>query len=338
MLPGPLQKLDETERKKLRKQKPKRSPGVMLATLTKQRFSSPDWLYERKVDGVRCLLTCRNGQVTLASRNGKSQDRTFPELLEETADRCRRPLVADGEIVAFEGAVTSFSRLQKRLGIRDADRARHTGVRVYLYLFDILNLDGYDLRRLPLRRRKAILRSALDFGDPVRFMQHRNESGEQYFDDACKRGWEGVIAKRADSTYTSGRSRDWLKFKCSNQQELVVVGFTDPEGSRKGFGALLVGYYEGDSLRYAGRVGTGFDDELLGELRARMDGLRRDSSPLDDNGDDDADGDGVHWIRPTLVAEVGFTEWTSSGKLRHPRFLGLRHDKAAKDVVREKPA
>lgn len=332
MLPDPLQHLDGAERKKLRRRKPAKSPGVMLATLTKERFSSPDWLYERKVDGVRCLVSCRNGKVTLTSRNGKSQDRTFPELVEEAADLCRWALIADGEIVAFEGDVTSFSRLQKRLGIQDSDRARHTGVKVYLYLFDILNLDGYDLRRLPLRRRKAILRRALDFGDPVRYMQHRNQSGEKYLDDACKRGWEGVIAKRADSPYTSGRSRDWLKFKCGNQQELVIVGFTDPEGSRKGFGALLVGYYEHGSLRYAGRVGTGFDDELLGKLRKRMDGLARDSSPLDDVGED-----GVHWIRPALVAEIGFTEWTSSGKLRHPRFLGLRHDKSAKDVVREKP-
>lgn len=333
MLPEPLQGLDEAARRCLRKQQPASARGVMLATLAKKRFSSPDWLYERKVDGVRCLVAYRNGRIRLASRNGKSQDRSFPELLEAAADRCRWPLVADGEIVAFAGNVTSFSRLQKRLGITDSDRARNTGVKVYLYLFDILNLDGYDLRRLPLRRRKAILRRALDFGGPVRYMQHRNESGEKYFDDACKRGWEGLIAKRADSTYAAGRSRDWLKFKCGNQQELVVVGFTDPEGSRKGFGALLVGYYESGVLRYAGRVGTGFDDEVLVNLRKRMERMTRNACPVDEK----IDEDGVHWIRPQLVAEIGFTEWTTSGKLRHPRFLGLRHDKDAKHVVREKP-
>lgn len=333
MLPDPLQSLDESERRKLRRKTPRKSPGVMLATLTKKRFSSPDWLYERKVDGVRCLLTCAGGKASLTSRNGKSQDSAFPELVDEAAAACAWPLVADGEIVAFEGKVTSFSRLQKRLGIQDEDRARHTGVKVYLYLFDILNLDGYDLRQLPLRRRKAILQKAVEFGNGLRYMQHRNETGEKYFDDACKRGWEGVIAKRADSTYTSARSRDWLKFKCGNQQELVIVGFTDPEGSRKGFGALLLGYYEDDALRYAGRVGTGFDDELLGKLRKRMDKLARETSPLDET----IRQAGVHWIRPSLVAEIGFTEWTSSGKLRHPRFLGLRHDKPARDVVREKP-
>jgi len=163
---------------------------------------------------------------------------------------------------------------------------------------------------------------------------HRNRDGESYFKEACKKGWEGVIAKRAASEYQHKRSADWLKFKCAEGQELVIGGFTAPKGSRIGFGALLVGYYEDGALHYAGKVGTGFDDEFLAEFRKRLDRLARKTSPFAEQiGEKD-----VTWVSPELVGEFGFTEWTRSGKLRHPRFLGLRWDKAPEEVVRERPA
>jgi ATP-dependent DNA ligase len=172
-----------------------------------------------------------------------------------------------------------------------------------------------------------------DFGGPIRLSTHRNGDGEAYLKQACERGWEGLIAKRADAPYRSGRSSDWLKFKCENGQEFVVGGFTDPSGSRIGFGALLLGYHDGDRLRYAGKVGTGFDTEALRSLRTRLNGLVQPRSPFDGQ----AGERGAHWVRPELVAQVGFAEWTGDGRLRHPRFLGLRADKKATDVVRESP-
>ncbi len=229
----------------------------MLATLTDDRFSSPDWLYERKLDGERCLVFRDADGVRLLSRNKKALNATYPELVKPLENACDRPFIADGEIVAFEGNVTSFSRLQQRIGITDPEKARATGVAVILYLFDLLYLDHWKLDELPLRRRKAILRGELAFAAPLRFTPHRNEDGEAWFEQACRKGWEGLIAKRADSPYHHGRSRDWLKFRCVNQQELVIVGFTDPKGERHGFGALLLGYYEDHELRYAGKVGTG---------------------------------------------------------------------------------
>ena len=306
----------------------------MLATLTDERFSSPDWLYERKLDGERCLIFRDADGVRLLSRNKKKLNDTYPELVKPLANACDRPFIADGEIVAFDGNVTSFSRLQQRIGITDPKEARATGVAVTLYLFDLLYLDHWNLDELPLRRRKAILRSELHFDDPLRFTPHRNEDGETFFAKACRKGWEGLIAKRADAPYHHGRSRDWLKFKCVNQQELVIVGFTNPQGQRHGFGALLLGYYEDDKLRYAGKVGTGFDDETLTHLHAKLAERERDTSPLADAPEDDS----IHWVTPELVAEVGFTEWTGDGRLRHPRFLGLRDDKPATAVRRERPA
>jgi len=178
-----------------------------------------------------------------------------------------------------------------------------------------------------------VLLGAVDFGGPLRFCAHRNSDGEAYLQEACERGWEGLIAKRADARYRPGhRTPDWLKFKCVREQELVIGGYTDPAGSRLGFGALLVGYHDPDGrLRYAGKVGTGFDEQLLRSLRTRFDELDEAASPFADR----VRERGAHWLRPELVAQVGFTEWTRDGRLRHPRFMGLRDDKAAADVVRE---
>jgi bifunctional non-homologous end joining protein LigD len=199
-------------------------------------------------------------------------------------------------------------------------------------VFDVVHLDGYDTRQVPLRARKSLLRRALEYGRDLRFTSHRNCAGEALFAEACARGWEGVIAKQADSIYVGRRTNLWLKFKCGNGQEFVIGGFTDPAGARTGFGALLLGYYDGDDLVYAGKVGTGFDTAMLRELRARLDALEHDEPPFTRGLVRER---GVHWVRPELVAEVGFSEWTSDGRLRHPRFLGLRRDKDPRAVTRE---
>jgi DNA ligase D-like protein (predicted ligase) len=268
------------------------------------------------------------------SRNEKEITSTYPELAEALQASQVPPCVVDGEVVAFDGDVTSFQKLQGRMQIRDPDQARRSGIQVYLYLFDILHFGGSNVRALPLRRRKELLRRAIDFEDPLRFTPHRNQEGEEYYQEACASGWEGVIAKRAASSYQGTRSRDWLKFKCVGQQEFIVGGFTEPRGSRNGFGSLLIGYRRNGDLVYAGKVGTGYDEATLARLRSRLDDLMTPQSPFD-AGDPPA---GAHWVAPEVVIEVGFTEWTEGGRLRHPRYLGVRRDKAADQVVRETPS
>jgi DNA ligase D-like protein (predicted ligase) len=207
-------------------------------------------------------------------------------------------------------------------------------VKVFLYLFDLTWVEGRDVRALPLRTRKRLLRDSLDRHDGVRLTPHRVGDGEAFYAEACRKGWEGVIAKRADSPYTSSRSRDWLKFKCEKGQELVIGGFTPPKGSRAELGALLVGHFDGGGdLVYAGKVGTGFDDATLRDLRRRLGAIVRDEPAFADAGQIKAPG--ATWVEPRLVAQIGFTEWTRHGRLRHPRFLGLRFDKPAPEVVRE---
>ncbi len=306
--------------------------ALMLAVLTDDRFSDPDWVFERKLDGERLVVFRDGDRIRLMTRNRNTVNDTYPELVAALDAQPAQEFVADGEVVAFDGDVTSFSRLQGRMQITDPDKARASGIAVRLYLFDLLHLAGRDLTGLPLRRRKSLLRQALRFEDPVRFTPHRNEDGEDRFEGACAKGWEGLIAKNAKAAYSHGRSRDWLKFKCANGQELVIGGFTEPKGRRTGFGALLLGYFEDGRLRYAGKVGTGFDDAFLQEFRETLEMRRRTTPPFDDQVDEDA-----IWVRPDLVAEIGFTEWTKGGRLRHPRFLGLRRDKSAKDVTREVP-
>ena len=329
---GLFDALSPEARERLRRRRQPRWTRPMLATLTHEPFSDPGWVYERKLDGVRCLVFRTPKRVRLVSRNRNSMNRTYPELV-EALERTRAPFVADGEIVAFEGRLTSFARLQGRIGIDDPDRARRSGIAVTLYLFDLLHAEGHDLTRLALLDRKALLRRAFAFEDPLRFTPHRREHGEAYLEQACARGWEGLVAKDASAPYEHRRSRRWLKFKCSNRQELVVGGYTEPRGSRRGFGALLVGYHESGALRYAGKVGTGYSDALLERLSRSLAARERATSPFAD----EVGERGVHWVRPDLVVEVGFTEWTRDGRLRHPRFLGLRRDKEARDVRRERP-
>ena len=303
-----------------------RGADVMKAVLNREPFSDPNWLYERKLDGIRCLAVRDGGTLTMHSRNDLDLGARYPELADALAGQTGATRFAiDGEVVAFDGSRTSFAALAAR---------GHHPVPVFYYVFDLLWLEGRDVRPLALRTRKRLLRDAIGFADPLRWTAHRNRDGETLFTDACRKGWEGLIAKRADSPYRSTRSRDWQKFKCEAGQELVVGGFTAPRGSRTEFGALLLGYYAGDgTLRYAGKVGTGFDTETLRSIGAQLRELTVDAAPFADPGS--IRERGVTWVRPKLVAEVAFTEWTSAGRLRHPRFLGLRDDKAASQVVRE---
>jgi ATP-dependent DNA ligase len=193
-------------------------------------------------------------------------------------------------------------------------------------------VDGYDVTQVGLRDRKSLLKRAFSFEDPLRWVPHRNTDGKAFFEEACQKGWEGIIAKQADSPYVHSRSKKWLKFKCVNRQEFVIGGYTDPQGERIGFGALLLGYYEGDDLIYAGKVGTGFDDQALRRLSDRLSSLQRDTPPFSEH---DGPSGEAHWVKPKLVAQVGFEEWTEHGKLRQPRFQGLREDKEPEDVVKE---
>ncbi|MBW3660348.1 MAG: non-homologous end-joining DNA ligase [Gemmatimonadetes bacterium] len=328
--------LPEEARDALREASVPEWTSPMLATLTDESFSDPEWIYERKLDGVR-LLAFREGggEVRLWTRNRKSRDSAYPEIVEALADLDVDDFVLDGEVVTFDGDVTSFSRLQPRMNLQDPQAARETGIDVYYYLFDLLHLDGYDLTGLALRHRKAVLQKAIAFADPLRFTPHRNEEGEAFLEEACRKGWEGVIAKRGSSLYVHSRSRDWLKFKCVNAQEFVIGGWTEPRGERIGLGALLIGYHADGELVYAGKVGTGYDHQTLRDLSRKLESRERKTPPFDRG---DLPGDGVHWTTPDLVCEIGFTEWTSDGKLRHPRYKGLRHDKDPREIVRERPA
>jgi DNA ligase D-like protein (predicted ligase) len=305
----------------------------MKAVLSDRPFSDPDWVFERKLDGERCGALRRGGRVTLLSRTGRPLGAAYPEVADALATD-GPDLLADGEIVAFKGAATSFEQLQQRMGIGDPERARRSRVKVYYYIFDLLGLAGEDLRPMPLLERKAHLRAAIEFRGHLRYTTYRRGDGETAFRYACQHGWEGVIAKRAASPYVAKRSRDWLKLKCAHGQELVIGGWTAPKGSRQRLGAILVGYYEDGKLRYAGKVGTGFDQDTLQMLGDELERRERPTSPfeLDDPPRN------ARWAEPELVAEIGFAEWTRDGKLRQPRYQGLRDDKSAREVVREVPS
>jgi DNA ligase D-like protein (predicted ligase) len=321
-----LDTLPSRERELVEPSPPPTGSDAMKAMLTKERFSDPGWMFERKLDGIRCVAI-RDGDsdtVSLRSRNDLSLNGRYPELAEALAKEPRGRFAIDGEVVAFEGSATSFARLAQR---------QQRFVPVYYYVFDLLWVDGHDVRPLPLKARKRLLRKALQFHGAVRLTPHRNRDGEELFAHACTHHWEGVIAKRADSPYTSSRSRDWLKFKCELGQELVIGGYTEPKGSRTEFGALLLGYYENGKLRYAGKVGTGFDQQKLASIGEQLRKRHAPTSPFEDPAQ--IRERGITWVKPTLVAQVQFSEWTSSGRLRHPAFLGLREDKPAKEVVRE---
>jgi bifunctional non-homologous end joining protein LigD len=300
----------------------------MLAQLVKPDHHARrpgEWRYERKLDGLRCVAVRNGDQVDLWSRNHLSFSGRFPELVDALRALPASNFTLDGEIVAFEGAKTSFAGLQRG----DAE------ARVVLGAFDLLQLLGQDTTGLPLGDRQRLLAQVID-GAPAAIFPVESFEGDplELLRRACADGWEGLIAKRVGSTYRSGRSDDWQKLKCTASQELVVAGWTEPKGSRVGFGALLVGYYDGDDLRYAGKVGTGFDHEQLVDMHRQLVAMERKTSPFADV----VKERGAHWATPQLVAVVSFTEWTTDGRLRHPSFLGLRPDKTAHEVRRETPA
>jgi DNA ligase D-like protein (predicted ligase) len=329
---NPLNRLQAGVKARLRNTSQPNWIAPMLATLTDERFSREGWLFEPKWDGERCLTFGRDRELCLFSRNRIWLNQRYPEITIAFQQQQTERFIVDGEIVTFENGVTSFTKLQARMQVAHPSAELLRRVPVWLYLFDLLYLDGHDTRQVPLRYRKVLLRDTFDFKGSLRFTEHCETKGEAYYRKACRNGWEGVIAKRADSVYVSRRTRDWLKFKCTQEQELVIGGYTEPRGNRIGFGALLVGYYRGRNLIYAGKVGTGFDRDTLRRLGKTLSELKTPMRPFEG---DDLPRDGVHWVTPKLVAQIRFTEWTREGKLRHPRYLGLRADKRPEDVVRE---
>src|ERR1700722_7900738 len=227
-----------------------------LATLTRARFSAPAWFYERKLDGERCLTFRDGDELRLMTRNRKIVSSTYPELVEAFMAQEADDFVLDGEVVAFSDGQTRFAQLQQRMQVARPSAELLRTVPVQYYLFDVLWADGTDLRRQPLRDRNQRLHQLLDFADPLRYTEHRVGDGVEFYAEACQSGWEGLIAKRADAPYVAGRTKDWLKFKCENNQEFVIGGDTDPGGGRVGFGARLLGGYDRDGqLAHAGEGG-----------------------------------------------------------------------------------
>lgn len=292
-----------------------------LAQTGGDRPSGPGWIHERKLDGVRLHVHVDGDDLRLVTRLGHDRAGTFPELLPAVRALGSRDLVADGEVVALQGDVDSFGRLQRRLGGPGRPTAAARDVPVHLYLFDLLHLDGHDLRKLPVVARKRVLRR-LTFLEPVRYTEHRNDDLDAHLAEACARGWEGLIAKRADGAYRSGRSPAWRKLKCQRTGRFVVGGWTPPQGTRAGIGALLLGMRTPEGLVYAGRVGTGIDDATLVTLAEHLRRAEQPTSPFVAPPGER----GPRWVVPHLVAEVRFSGWTEAGRLRHPSLLALRPD------------
>jgi bifunctional non-homologous end joining protein LigD len=314
----------------------------MLCTLVEHAFDDENWTFEPKLDGLRVICRFDGKTLTLLSRNDKPQDFQFPEIVEALTRSLKAPAILDGEIVCFdEHGRPSFRELQQRFHITNAQtvRLRMAKHPASIYLFDILAFDDEDLRDQPLTKRKQLLRRAISrWRSPLFWTEGTRGKGISLLKETCAHGGEGIVAKRLDSRYVSTRSGAWLKIKCSGRQEFVIGGWTDPQRSRVGLGALLVGYYNdnGKRLMYAGKVGTGFNNQSLLEIRQRLEQLAQDTNPFDEG--DPPGGENVHWVKPVLVAEIAFAEWTQHSILRQPRFEGLREDKKPKDVRREKPA
>ncbi len=311
-----------------------RDPKPMLATLVDEPFDDPDWLFEVKWDGYRAIASIdAEGTVTLTSRNGLDLLKRFHELASMGTAFRSLPVIVDGEVCALDDAGrSSFQALQQ---VDVSARVTKNGSRTPLtyVAFDLLYADGRDLRDVPLEERKAKLEKLIVPGHAVMYSKHIAGEGKAFFALAQREGLEGIIGKRRDSPYRMSRSRDWLKMKAKHEEEFVIGGWTEPKGSRKDFGAILLGYYEGDKLVFAGQAGTGFTQKTLKEIGAELRKRERKTSPF------------VavprmrpepHFVKPELVAQIAFAEWTHDGLLRQPVFLGLRVDKAAPEVTRER--
>lgn len=299
----------------------------MLATLVDKPFDGKDWIFEIKWDGYRALAR-KKKQVSLISRGQKSFNRQFPLIVEEVK-KIPGNFLLDGEIVVLDKkGLPHFQLMQNYQKTKQGP--------LYYYVFDILSIQGKDITGLPLIERKKILKKLLAQAKlkHVRFSDHIEEKGKAFFAQAANKGLEGIMAKKKDSTYQFRRSRDWLKIKTSLRQEVVIGGFTAPRGSRKKFGALLVGVYDKGNLTYTGHIGGGFDEKLLNDVYEKLKKVISKTCPFLHEPHPNAH---VTWVKPKLVCEVSFSEWTSEGIMRQPIFKGLRIDKSAKEVVKEKP-
>jgi bifunctional non-homologous end joining protein LigD len=304
-----------------------RSFEPVLASLAAAPPEGDNWLHEIKLDGYRMIARIDGGKVAMLSRNGKDWSGRFPRIEAALLHLPLERAAIDGEVVHLDkNGVSSFTSLKDDLS------ANRTDGLVY-YAFDLLYLDGQSLARAPLTARKAALETLLaDASDPLRFSAHVAGEGARVFAEACRMKLEGIVSKRADAPYRAGRSADWVKVKCLAREEFLVLGWTDPGGKRKGLGALLLGYYDGTgALRFAGAVGTGFTARSLDELRARLDRLARKTPPSPAIAKEAPKG--AHWVKPELVAEIQYTEWTGDGRLRHPSYMGLREDKDPSEVT-----
>ncbi|HKU82147.1 MAG TPA: non-homologous end-joining DNA ligase [Candidatus Tumulicola sp.] len=304
-----------------------RLKSVMLATLIDRPFDDDAWLWEVKWDGYRAICTVdEEGALSLVSRNGLDLLQRFPAIAELAEAFTSVPIVVDGEIVSLDAQGRSdFQRLQE---------AQRDGSPLAFAAFDLLYADGRDLRKRPLEERKALLERSIRDDSLALYSKHIVGKGTALFEIAGRERLEGIVGKRRASAYQERRSRDWVKVKAQLRQEFVIGGWTDPQGSRKGFGALLLGAYEGGSLRYVGSVGTGFSHAVLAGLHATLQKIGRKTSPF---GTPVAGVSGPHWVKPELVVEVRFTEWTRDKQLRHPAYLGPRFDKDASSVTLELP-
>jgi bifunctional non-homologous end joining protein LigD len=313
-----------------------RSQPFMLATLDERAPSDKGWLFEIKFDGVRVLATRRGEQVELYGRSGQLITGRYPDLVRSLLALPVEHFVIDGEIVALdESGRPSFQRLQPRMALTDPHEIEAAAARVPVegVFFDCLALDGRDLRRLPLTRRKDCLRLLVPPLGPVHYVDHVLEHGHAFLEAANEQRLEGIVAKKAASLYTGGRSRDWIKIKCQRRQEFVIGGYTDPQGSRGHFGALHIGVYDGARLVYVSKVGTGFDQAGLKSLWEKLQPLARATPPFDTGAI--PKGNSHHWVEARLVCEVRFSDWTNDGGIRHPTFIGLRSDKRPEDCRRE---